>query len=153
MNKFLAFVLAALMAASFGVPAAQAQLVTPCPIEYDYGGLASFGSPLMGALVVGRNGEELGRVAGVTLNANDQINFLIVASCLPGMTDRFVAVPYSAIDNLQSGPEALAFGAVRVNVSQSDFEHAPSFARADWPNISSSRWARDSYDWFIDRMS
>ncbi len=100
-------------------------------------------SGMVGALVANRQNEELGRVIHVTYGPDGGINFLIVSSCLPGMSGRLVGVPYRSFDNYPEGKSE-----VTLNLSTEDFKNAPSFTQDSWPNGVDRDWAQKAYEYF-----
>src|SRR5271157_3560112 len=61
----------------------------------------SYGSGYMGAIVLDPQDNELGRVFDVMSAEEGSINYLIVYSCLPGMSDKLVAIPVRDFDTPQ----------------------------------------------------
>ncbi len=52
---------------------------------------------LIGAKVINLQGEDLGKIADVTISPADNSQYLIVSPNLPQMNNQFVAVPYSLV--------------------------------------------------------
>ncbi len=101
-------------------------------------------SGMVGALVSDVHNETLGRVVDVTDNVDGGINFLIVSSCLPGMSGRLVAIPYKSFNHYPLGESSVALG-----ISAKDFRHAPSFSENSWRSGSvGSEWAQSAYRYF-----
>ena len=143
-------------------PSAQPQYAAPAPKE-SFAPLAgagpyapatgydSWGANLIGAKMVNKESEELGRVGAVTVGpgayaANTQesrINFLIVEPSLPNMSDQLVAVPFrSNFDYMPS------MGTITVDITKDQFANAPTIDRNAWPSGVPGRWATDSYRYF-----
>jgi len=99
-------------------------------------------SGLLGALVLNKDHEALGRVVDVSGSPNGGINFLIVSSCLPGMNGQLVAVPYTAYDYPSR------WDSVTLNLTTEDFKNAPSFSADSWPNEAGSDWSTKAYRYF-----
>jgi hypothetical protein len=98
---------------------------------------------LVGALVTNHQNEELGRVADVTFSSDGGINFLVVSSCLPGMSGRIVGIPYKAFDNYPQGRSE-----VTLNLTMDEFKNAPSYSQDSWPNGVGKDWAQKDYEYF-----
>jgi hypothetical protein len=117
-----------------------------CPWYLSLGG-PSHESSYVGAMVLDRRGEGLGRVIDVTVDGRGLVNFLIVSSCLPGMPDQLVAIPFSAFDT----PGKVEI--VTLDLTRDNFEAAPSFHKDSWPyQQSGGNWAETAYLYF-DRIS
>ena len=99
-------------------------------------------SGLLGAMVLNKDHEALGRVIDVSGSASGGINFLIVSSCLPGMNGQLVAVPYTAYDYPSR------WDSVTLNLTTEDFKNAPSFSADSWPNGAGSDWSTKAYRYF-----
>jgi len=98
-------------------------------------------SGLVGAVALSPELNELGRVVDVTDSPDGGINFLIVSSCLPGMSGRLVAVPYNSFHNFQGQVDN-----VELPVSTKEFRDAPNFSRDSWPH--NANWAQNAYRYF-----
>ena len=61
------------------------------------------------------------------------INYLIFSSCLPGMSDKLVAIPVWDFDTTQR------FATVTVSVTKDQFLGAPAISSMEWNNLG-SRW-------------
>ncbi len=103
---------------------------------------AGSSSGLVGALVFDQQKEAVGRVIDVTYREEWVTNFLIVSLCLPGMSDRLVAIPYTSSDR------SAHVKSVTLALSQKDLEGAPSFSTKEWPNLMKSGWAQASFEYF-----
>ncbi len=100
-------------------------------------------SGLVGALVSSRNNEELGRVVDVTESENGVTTFLIVASCLPEMSNQLVAIPYRSY-NLPQKRSALT-----LNLTMDEFKNAPTFSADSWrENTVGQDWGGKAYRYF-----
>ncbi len=99
-------------------------------------------SGLIGALVLDQNREELGRVVGVEYSSDEDLtNFLIVSSCLPGMSERLVAIPYTTFF-------PVSIGTVTLGLSKDEFMNAPVYSGIigeDWANQSLEYWQKTPY--------
>ncbi len=100
-------------------------------------------SGLLGASVMNKDHEALGRVIDVSGSPSGGINFLIVSSCLPGMSGRVVAVPYTSYD--YAPPR---WNSVTLNLTTEEFKNAPSFSADSWPNGAESDWSTKAYRYF-----
>jgi len=100
-------------------------------------------SGLLGAMVFNKDNEALGRVVDVSGSPSGGINFLIVSSCLPGMSGQLVAVPYTSYDYLPP-----RWDSVTLNLTTEDFKNAPSFSADSWPNRAGSDWSTKAYEYF-----
>ncbi len=76
---------------------------------------------LIGAKVVNRQGEDLGKVADVTISPSDNSPYLIVSPNLPQMNNQYVALPYSLVSGQPSN------GMMTVDLSKEKFASAPRF--------------------------
>jgi len=145
MKKILSYALVLLFGASlFWVYAspvwAESMGGSACPWnkawdrEYDPSGL-------VGAVALSPGLNELGRVVDVMDSPDGGINFLIVSSCLPGMSGRLVPVPYYSshyfggqVDN------------VELPFSTKEFMDAPNYSRDSW--LQDENWPQDAYRYF-----
>lgn len=113
-----------------------------CPFDRSWSRAYLPGGGFIGALVLDREGEDVGRVIDVTTNNQGTINFLIVSLCLPDMSDRLVAIPYTASDSpAKSGDVTLA-------LTMDDLKGAPTFSRDEWPYQVHYGWAQEAYNYF-----
>ena len=104
----------------------------------------SHDSGYLGAMAVDREYNELGRVIEVMSGSEGTVNFLIVSSCLPGMGDKFVAIPVREFDIHES------VGTVVTGITQEEFEKAPAISGKEWNDLGFrwSRWIQDDYKYF-----
>ncbi len=100
------------------------------------------GGGFIGALVLDRDNHELGRIVDVTAGANDEVNFFIIYSCLPGMADKLVAYPVREYNTDQE------IGTVVINATREQFEKAPTIEGMLWPSQVGTSWAGKSYHYF-----
>lgn len=107
-----------------------------------HSGMTSDMKNLIGSKVVNRQGEDLGKVADMTVSPNDNTRYLIVSPDLPQMTDQYVALPYSLVSGQPSS------GTVTVDLSKEKFAAAPRFESSQWPSRMSSNWATQSSQYF-----
>ena len=114
---------------------------TGCPMVQAYA--TPDVSGLVGAIVKNQNNEELGRVVDATFSPDGGTNFLIVSSCLPGMTGQLVAVPYRSMGYFPQTRDT-----VTLNISTEDFKNAPSFSKDSWPNGVGKDWVNKDYEYF-----
>ena len=103
-----------------------------------------FGSGYMGAIVLDRQDNELGRVFDLMSSDEGTINYLIVSSCLPGMSDKLVAIPVRDLDTPQR------FGTVTVSVTKEQFLGAPAISTGEYADLGSrwSHWLEDNHNHF-----
>ena len=113
--------------------------------------IPSFSSPsqnseYLGALVLDSQNNELGRVVDVTAGTDGAVNFLVVYSCLPGMSDKLVAIP--VFDSELSYGQKL--GTVTVSVTKDEFMGAPAITSQEWTDIGSrwNHWFNENRDYF-----
>jgi sporulation protein YlmC with PRC-barrel domain len=96
---------------------------------------------LIGAKVVGDQGEKLGRVADIVLTpSRDAINYVAVAHGWTwGTAEKYVAVPWSRFEfklREAGSPQIL----VLKGISRADFDRAPGFKQYHWPATASTNW-------------
>ncbi len=99
-------------------------------------------SGLLGAMVLNKDHEALGRVVDVSGSDSGGTNFLIVSSCLPGMSGRLVAVPYRSYEY------GSRWDSVALNLTTEEFRNAPSFSADSWPDGVYSDWSTKAYRYF-----
>ncbi len=121
--------------ASCPVTFANSEIQPPVINGYNDGGY-------IGATVLDRDHQELGKVVDVTAGPNGGINFLIIYSCLPGMSEHLVAYPVRMLDTDQP------VGTVTINASRQEFEHAPTIESNLWPSQVGTSWVGESYQYF-----
>jgi hypothetical protein len=119
-----------------------------CPVDFAY----SLTQPplisnysdggFIGATVLDRNDHDLGKVVDVTAGPNGGVNFLIIYSCLPGMTQKLVAYPVREFDTDQP------VGTLVINANREEFQHAPTIESNLWPSGVGTRWVGESYRYF-----
>ncbi len=104
----------------------------------------SHDSGYMGARVLDPQDNELGRVFDVTAGADGAINFLVVYSCLPGMTDKLVAIPVFEVETNQR------VGTITVGVTKEQVMGAPAITSGEWNNLGFlwSHWFDKNRDYF-----
>ena len=148
MNKGLRLGLVLLFGASMflvsAMPAFAAEesmAQTACPFDTSWS-RADLTSGLIGALVLDREGQDVGRVISVTADNQGTINFLIVSLCLPGMSDRLVAIPYTASDS------PAKMGTVTLALTMEDLKGAPTFSKDAWPYQVPYGWSQEAYNYF-----
>lgn len=100
------------------------------------------GGGFIGALVVDRYNQELGKVVDVTVGPDGNVNFLLIYSCLPGMTDKLVAYPVRQYDTDQ------AVGTVWADITKEQFQAAPTIEGKLWPSGVGTSWVGESYHYF-----
>lgn len=98
-------------------------------------------SGLVGAVALSPGLNELGRVVYVADSPDGGINFLIVSSCLPGMSGRLVAVPYNSFHNFHGQVDN-----VELPFSTKEFKDAPNFSVDSWSH--EANWAQNAYRYF-----
>jgi len=98
-------------------------------------------SGLVGAVALSPGLNELGRVVYVSDSPEGGINFLVVSSCLPGMSGRLVAVPYDS-SHYFNGP----VDSVELPFSTKEFRDAPNFSRDSWAH--DANWPQNAYRYF-----
>lgn len=113
-----------------------------CPLNWSMSGPAQF-SGYIGALVLDRDKQELGRVVHVTFDSRDAINSLIIYSCLGDMRDKLVAFPVK-LSNPQQKRET-----VILDTTQQEFRGAPAVESRMYPTHVRSSWADESYHYFV----
>lgn len=96
----------------------------------------------IGATVLDRDNQEIGKVVDVTAGPHGEVNFLIIYSCLPGMADKLVAYPVREYDTDQ------AVGSVTINATREQFEQAPTIEGRLWPSGVGTGWVGKSYEHF-----
>ncbi|RJP21660.1 MAG: PRC-barrel domain containing protein [Candidatus Abyssobacteria bacterium SURF_5] len=93
---------------------------------------------LIGTSVRNQQGETLGEVEEVIADQNGRISYLILSmDGAIGVTDRWVPVPWRAADARVSDDE------IRLNISRSRLENAPSFRSDLLPDFSQARVQED----------
>ena len=104
----------------------------------------SYGSGYMGAMVLDPQGNGLGRVFDLMSAAEGTVDYLIVYSCLPGMSDKLVAIPVWDFDT----PQRL--GTVTVSVTKQQFLGAPAISSQEWSDLGSrwTYWLEDNHHYF-----
>ncbi len=112
------------------------------PVSSEYGT-----ESLYGVLVTDWTGEELGRIAGVTFDSDEDVtNFIIVSSCLPGMSEKLVAIPFKA--NLNYSPiKSNLFpserGILTLGLNKDEFMNAPRYS-----GTSGENWAKKALEYW-----
>ncbi len=95
---------------------------------------------LIGAKVINLQGEDLGKIADVTISPADNSQYLIVSPNLPQMNNQFVAVPYSLVSGQPTSE------AVTVDLSKDKFASAPTLQGNQW--ASGTNWSSESSRYF-----
>jgi len=105
---------------------------------------ASHDSGYLGALVLDPQGNELGRVFDVMSASEGTADYLIVYSCLPGMSDKLVAIPIWDFDSPQK------LGTVTVSTTKEQFMGAPAISSNEWSDLGSrwTHWLEDDHAYF-----
>lgn len=98
----------------------------------------------IGAKVVNREGEPLGRIEDVIIDMNDGHVAAAVLSFreFAGMNDKLVAVPLAALSL------DVPTGQFQLNVTRETLHGAPSFRAGDWPELIDRVWAADVYSYY-----
>jgi hypothetical protein len=117
-----------------------------CPLDWSASGPAQF-SGYIGALVLDRDKQELGRVVHVTHDSREAINFLIIYSCLGDMRDQLVAFPV----NLSNPKQRV--DTVVLDTTQQEFRGAPVVESRMYPTRVRSSWADESYHYFENTLN
>ena len=112
-----------------------------CPLDWSMTRPAQF-SGYIGALVLDRDNHELGRIVDVTSGPDDAVNFFIIYSCLPGMSDKLIAFPVRQFNTQQR------IETVVINTTQQEFQGAPTIESKMWPAQMTSSWAGEFYHYF-----
>ena len=104
----------------------------------------SYDSGYIGALVLDPQNNELGRVIDVMSPGEGTINYFVVSSCLPAMSDKLVAIPVWAFDTTQR------VGTVTVSVTKDQFLGAPAISSMEWYNLGSrwTSWLEETHAYF-----
>src|SRR5437016_6981829 len=96
---------------------------------------------LIGKPVRNAAGETLGKLEELVVDpASGNVMFGILSlSGLSGMSDRLVAVPWNALGHVAGRDYVL------LDMDKNVLEHAPSFTRNEWPDVSDSAWRSRVY--------
>src|SRR5262245_48182372 len=105
-------------------------------------GNAWFASNLVGHPVRNSAGETLGKVEELVVDpATGAVQFAVLS--LSGlMQDRYVAVPYSALEFVPGRDYVL------LDMDKNVLERAPAFTRDQWPNCSDPAWRSYTYAYY-----
>jgi hypothetical protein len=147
MKKILSYGLVLLFGATlfwvYAPPArAESMWGSACPWNEAWArGRGNDPSGLVGAVALSPGLNELGRVVDVMDSPDGGINFLIVSSCLPGMSGRLVAVPYNSSHNFGGQIDN-----VELPFTTKEFKDAPNFSRDSWSH--NANWAQNAYRYF-----
>ena len=104
----------------------------------------SHDSGYLGARVMDTEGNELGRVFDLISGDEGMVNYFIVYSCLPGMSDKLVAIPVWDFDTPQR------VGTVTVNITKEKFLGAPAISKQEWSDLGTrwTQWLDDNHSYF-----
>ncbi len=97
---------------------------------------------LIGAKVINLQGEDLGKIADVTISPADNSQYLIVSPNLPQMNNQFVALPYSLVSGQPTS------GTVTVDLSKDKFASAPTLQSNQWASGVGTNWSSESSRYF-----
>jgi sporulation protein YlmC with PRC-barrel domain len=105
-------------------------------------GNAWFASNLVGHSVRNIAGETLGKVEELVVDpATGAVHFAVLS--LSGlMQDRYIAVPYSALEFVAGRDYVL------LDMDKNVLERAPLFTRDQWPNFSDPAWRSRAYTYY-----
>ena len=94
------------------------------------------GRTIMGATVVGADGEELGRLEDVVIDfASGQVRYAVLSfGGFLGIADKFFAVPWDALA-VDPGHEQFV-----LNIHRELLEGAPGFDKDHWPDMADERF-------------
>jgi hypothetical protein len=112
-----------------------------CPLDWSAARPSQF-SGFIGALALDRDKNELGRVVDVTVGPDGTANFLIIYSCLPGMSNQIVAYPVRAFDPTQR------MDSVVINATKEEFQGAPTISTQMYSSRQGNHLYQESYNYF-----
>ncbi|HSR12930.1 MAG TPA: PRC-barrel domain-containing protein [Thermodesulfobacteriota bacterium] len=106
---------------------------------------------LIGARIVDRYGEYLGKVQELAIQPQDgRITFLIISrGGFLGVGEKFIPIPFSALSMKtdQSGRE-IAFV---LDMETNQLDSAPSLEGHSWGNLSNRQWVETVYSYYGKR--
>jgi sporulation protein YlmC with PRC-barrel domain len=88
-------------------------------------------SKLVGAQAVSTNNEHLGTIDDLVVGSDGRVSYLVIAK---SDQSRLVALPFET-----ANPRPKSNGAVMLDISKDIFDVAPSFAKNEWPDLSSPK--------------
>ena len=96
-------------------------------------------SKILGTRVRNRQGEKIGDIKDLLLDANGHVAYAVVSTGgFLGVADRLHAIPWAA---LQKSGEGRGFV---LDIDRARLGKAPGFDAAHWPDMSDERWNEDT---------
>lgn len=96
---------------------------------------------VIGARVVNRQNESLGKIEDIVIDADaGRIAYAVLSfGGILGMGDKHFAIPWEALAFSLSDKHAL------LNVDKKVLENAPGFKEDNWPNMADPTWGSNIY--------
>lgn len=102
-------------------------------------------SKIIGTDVRNRQGQKIGDIKDVVLDANGQIAYTVVATGgFLGIGDRLHAIPWSALQKDGQTPHFV------LDIDRERLKRAPGFDSRHWPNMADERWNTETRNYYAD---
>lgn len=133
--------LAAAAAAAFTVPALATRVLDDRK-DHEMAPLVMKASDVIGRKVKNAQGEDLGKVEDLAIDASDgRVNYAVLSfGGFLGMGDKLFAIPFKALRHQEK--ECV------LDIPKDRLEKAPGFDKDHWPNFADRKWGTEIYQFY-----